>query len=69
MLFDERSLNMFGKRAKVGDIALENNQFGNMVNCEIIQNVQNVIATSKPEKQNKNEIPFPKMELSTTTEA
>lgn len=40
-----------------------------MVNCEIIQNVQNVIATSKPEKQNKKEIPFPKMELSTTTEA
>lgn len=63
MLFDEGTLNVFffRKAAKKNFfvrkvVALEKSdelkkiiKFANMVNSEIIQNVQNVIATSKPE--------------------
>lgn len=44
----------YGKVAKVGAWKVlgtqKNNQFGNIVNSEIIQNVQNVTATSKSEQ-------------------
>lgn len=39
-----------GSKSRSLESVVKNNQFGNMVNSEIIQNVQNVTATSKSEQ-------------------